>query len=1040
MLIRVRHYREGVKAYLEKGQKQDREFTRDEMDERVILAGDLDLTDALIQSMDSTDASRYMNVTLSFKEDELSREVLANITRDFEAFMFAAYRPDEYNFYAEAHVPRLKSYPDRKTGDLVERKVHIHVVVPALNRLTGRRLDPFGKVDQQTRFLEAFQEHVNAKYGLASPRDNRRVAFTDSSEMISRYKGDAFDGSNRELRSSILDALLARDITRYEDFQALLGEFGEVRTRNAGRPNAYENVKPPGAAKGVNLKEYVFSREFVELSAEDKRAAMEARVHAEYVAPGQPRTTPAKFREALAEWHTSRAREVKYLNGGSPFYKIYREAPADEQRKLLAEREFQFYQPYGGLDGKAIDSGERSGYGERDAWRWAERVRGLGWGDSHPAANRERGVKAQWQGQRDRGIGYGRGGADVDASRPIAAPESADRVRGLPFGGVDGHPARGQELLPPDPLLELGVEQAERADALRRAGDLPGAGAGKRSGISLSAEDLAWRFVAARMYDAYQAGDPASQARLRAASAAKFTQYQFAPPPGAAGTPAPFGQRPGPRNLADILGFNAIGSMPFERSPSGAGINAINSQSVRTDASPHHFQPPPSWPAAVGAGDIVVPFNSRARPSTGRESDSVLDQLARDLSERRAAGSDIERAEFREIKANLDARRLLDTLSRTHGLIVDKYAVIKGADGGDRIRAGTRNLNVSDFLTKELNLSWADAAQLLRTTYRAQTGREIEAPSRQRPEPTPALWREFMLQRAVLGQADRAAWAAQLQSERERRDAIRSAFRVARGAIGEDPKLSRAQIKAALSTARMTRVERETALSRAITAERDTLRASRPSLEERYLAYLAARGQRGDHSALFELQRLRPDEPAADASRLTIRPARSVQPNAILYAGPVITHQVQRNGDVEYQRNGDALLVDQGASVRLWQNDRDAIEIALRLAQQKFGPVLELSGPLEFQMEAARVAADARLNVEFADDAINRVFVERRQDLEVLGKTKPRQEREHGGAMPPPAGNGPQEPGTDRAVDRTLDAGGNTREHSTGNPDPDIER
>ncbi|NKF95697.1 hypothetical protein GO290_02794 [Ralstonia solanacearum] len=1019
MLIRVRGHNDGIKEYLEKGQKQDREFSREEMDERVILAGDLDLTDALIQSI-ATDAERYVHITLAFKEDELSREVLANITRDFEAFMFSAYRPDEYNFYAEAHVPRIKSYADRKTGDLVERKVHIHVVVPSLNRLTGRRLDPFGKVEQQIRFLEAFQEHVNAKYGLASPRDNRRVAFTDSSEMISRYKGDAFNGTNRELRSAILDALLARDITRYDDFRTLLSEFGEVRTRNAGRGSEYENVKPPGAAKGVNLKEYVFSREFVELSAEGKRAAMEARLHAEYVVPGESRGTPAVFREVLAEWHAVRAREVKYLNSGSPFYKIYREAPAAEQRKLLAEREFQFYQPYGGLDGKAVDRSEHSGYSDRDAWRWSERVRGRGWGDSHPAADGERGVEARQPTERDRRIGHGRGGLDVDADRPREAPESADRVRGLPFGPVDGQPARGQVLLPSDPLLELGDGQAKRPDALRRAGDFPGAGTGERRGVNLSAEDLAWRFVAAQMYDAYQAGGPAERARLGAASAAKLTQYQFAPPPGAAGTPAPFGQRPGPRSLADIKSFDAIDSMPFEPARSSPPVqrNAINSQPVKVDAPPHHFQPPQSWPPAAGAGDIVVSFNSRARPSTGREADSVLDQLARDLSERRAAGSDIERAEFREIKADLDAQRLLDTLARTHGLIVDKYAVSKGADGGDRIRAGTRNLNVSDFLTKELNLSWAEAAQLLRTTYRAQTGREIEVRAPQRPEPTPALWRDFMLQRGGLGKADRAVWTAQLQSERERREAIRSTFRDARRAIREDPTLTKAQKMAALSTSRMMRVERETALSRTITTERDRLHASRPSQEDRYLAYLAVRGQRGDHAALFELQRLRAQEPDEDPQRLTIRPGRQVQPNAIVYEGPVITHQVQRNGDVEYQRNGTALLVDQGKSVRLWQNDQDAIEIALRLAQQKFGPVLELTGPLEFQMEAARVAAEARLHVEFADPAINRILVERRDMLQEL-QARQRRAPEQSAAQP-----GPSPSRADHAPDRAQTPNG----------------
>ncbi|MGF7135777.1 hypothetical protein P3T40_007289 [Paraburkholderia sp. EB58] len=58
---------------------------RDEMDERAILAGDLDLTKDLIQSIDA-DAERYLNVTLSFKEDAIDRELVGAIVRDFEAF------------------------------------------------------------------------------------------------------------------------------------------------------------------------------------------------------------------------------------------------------------------------------------------------------------------------------------------------------------------------------------------------------------------------------------------------------------------------------------------------------------------------------------------------------------------------------------------------------------------------------------------------------------------------------------------------------------------------------------------------------------------------------------------------------------------------------------------------------------------------------------------------------------------------------------------------------------------------------------------
>jgi Bacterial regulatory helix-turn-helix protein, lysR family len=52
-----------------------REMERDEMDERAILAGDLDLTKDIIQSIDA-DAQRYLNVTLSFKEDAIDRELV----------------------------------------------------------------------------------------------------------------------------------------------------------------------------------------------------------------------------------------------------------------------------------------------------------------------------------------------------------------------------------------------------------------------------------------------------------------------------------------------------------------------------------------------------------------------------------------------------------------------------------------------------------------------------------------------------------------------------------------------------------------------------------------------------------------------------------------------------------------------------------------------------------------------------------------------------------------------------------------------------
>jgi len=90
---------DGVKQYLEEGRKVGRELDRDDLDERVVLVGDLDLTDAVIQSIDAPPkVERYLSITLSFKEDHVDRETLFRIARDFEAFAMHAYRPDEYSF------------------------------------------------------------------------------------------------------------------------------------------------------------------------------------------------------------------------------------------------------------------------------------------------------------------------------------------------------------------------------------------------------------------------------------------------------------------------------------------------------------------------------------------------------------------------------------------------------------------------------------------------------------------------------------------------------------------------------------------------------------------------------------------------------------------------------------------------------------------------------------------------------------------------------------------------------------------------------
>ena len=1098
MLIRIRGYHDGIKEYLEKGQKKDREFNRDEMDERVILAGDLDLTNEIIQSIE-TDSERYLNITLSFKEDEVSRDVLEQIVRDFEAFAMSASRRDEYAFYAEAHVPRLKSYADRRSGDPIERKVHVHIVLPKVNLLTGQRLDPFGLVDRQVRFLEAFQEHTNNRFGLASPKDNRRAEFNDASEMISRYKGDVFAGANRELKAVILDAMMTRGITRYADFQALLAEFGETRTRNAGRSREYENVKRAGDAKGVNLKEYVFTREFVELDAAAKREALAASLNAKYEIPGVPRETPAAMLEALREWHEVRALEAKYLNSGSPFYKVYQKASLEEQRHILIEREARFYHPFGGHDGREERTSSRRDprFGEWQAWRGighpgpGDR---RGWGDPRDPreATQERG-QAEWgrdwsalerehETLIEQGfVGRRRAPADrdddVEFDRPRPSAESIDGMRGVPGRRVDGGTARSEMLLSDSAHVHVEDDGADGVDALRRPRDRDGEGgvgdaSDERSSKGSGGESIdgpsdasseprkerlaergeGWRTVVERMYAAYEHADSEERARLIATSAEKFAREKFGLK-GGGKLPRDFDPDTEPRSLAQVKSLGGVASVSFDgpaaeaqgsaaggiggavggssdssggrsrmASPNSPGVADYPYRFDDADGVYESFGEPPStaevsrgMPAVATPGfvDVLQPnggisqLTISPQSATGRQADSVRDQFARDLAEARAARNDGTRSEFQEIKATLDAYRLLAGLSHSHGLVVGKYQVTKGRDGSDRIQAGSRHLNVSDFLTKEMNLPWSEAAQLMREQYRAQTGLDPAHAPRHAPEQD--LWSEFQRFRKQYGDALRAEWLEQGAREQARRSAIKSTFYAKRSAVVDSNGMSPAARRAAVSVARVERIEAEAVLRKQIARERDALKAAmRRPLTDQYRDFLQEQAQLGNVRALRELRRMQTTQPIQrtdderESPGIAFRASRRAiasEPNEIIYSGPVITHHVQENGNVDYKRDGVALMVDEGRTVRMWVHDRDAIEIGLRLAQQKFGPTLTLTGPEEFKTTTARVAAEARMNVDFDDEVLSGILHARRAELDAEADDRRALERERDDAV-----------------------------------------
>ncbi|KOE79461.1 relaxase [Vibrio alginolyticus] len=590
MLIRVNGGSSGIKEYLEEGIKNGRDYSRNELDERVILEGNLQRTDDIIKTMEG-DAQRYLHITLSFKEDHIDETTLNAVTQEFKAFTMKAYQDDEYAFYAEAHLPKIKSYVDKSSGETVERKPHIHVVIPQKNLLTGKRLKPFDYDKQNDRYIDAFQEVTNEKYQLASPKHHVRTTFTDESTIISRHKADLFPAQQRDVKSKALEILLSDNITTTTAFTQKLEASGfEVKIRNQGKDNEYLNIKSPEQKRGINLKDNVFQPQFVVLPKTEKVKLLDNQYNPYRENGDSAYRASQKHHSDLQHWNTTRADELRYVNRRNR--QIYKTLTPEQKQQFLTDKRNEH-------------------------------------GQSRVSAT-----------------------SFDDISQSIRAANqhllNAQRHR--------GH-------------IESGVRNFTHRRAIRTA---------------------------------------------------------FA-----------------------------------------------NLERHSRDQSPPIFE---------------------------RQSSSRLKQVRYDLSTQVLP-------DVKHIKQHIDALALLHRLSTTHGVDVDKYAITKGKDGGDRIQCGNRQLNVSDFLTKEMHLPWRDAKQTLEDRYLAQQGIDPRQAVKEKPEPN-------LIQ---------AAWRSQLHQEREQRQTYLANYHLEKAAIYQDKSLSKADRNIALSITQMNKVIQDLQFKKASREAREQL-------------------------------------------------------------------------------------------------------------------------------------------------------------------------------------------------------------------------
>ncbi|EDL68383.1 LPD7 domain-containing protein [Vibrio campbellii] len=437
MLVRVRGGKDGIAEYLRDGMKSDREMHRDQLDKRICIDGDLSITDTIIKTMAKTDKpENYFHVTLSFAERDISEEKIREVYEEYKRSIMSSYTEEEFNIYAEIHVPKIKSYEDKSTGEVVERFPHVHVVIPKKNLLDDKNLNPYGFYKTNLEYFDAIQERINSKFDLVSPFDNQRVFKIDQSKLLARYKGDNFKGANAKLKSELFDSIQDKNITTMSAFKEELAKHGEVSIGKAGKPDEYLKIKPHGSTRNVRLTDSCFRPEFIEHRTLKREKPSEKQVN-----------------RLVNEWVNSKSHEVKYIHQAAPkLREQYKALPTQLKGEFLNEQRERYYRQYNLSTGARLsERSTRTGLSERGAGASQRNI-----STSRRARDRKLGL--------ERGIP--RGFTDIPHGLPSVSElnvATGGRKRG----------SRPTELLHDNASDHLAIKQTSRSLQLRRSGYEP---------------------------------------------------------------------------------------------------------------------------------------------------------------------------------------------------------------------------------------------------------------------------------------------------------------------------------------------------------------------------------------------------------------------------------------------------------------------------------------------------------------------------------------------------------------------------------------
>ncbi len=261
--------------------------------------------------------------------------------------------------------------------------------------------------------------------------------------------------------------------------------------------------------------------------------------------------------------------------------------------------------------------------------------------------------------------------------------------------------------------------------------------------------------------------------------------------------------------------------------------------------------------------------------------------------------------------------------------------------------------------------------------------REERATARER------LYEEFQKQRRGHARFTER-WSRQRSHERARHAAITAQKRLYRKRLASEVGRQAARTIAAVAAAK----ERDE-LSKAIAREREDLRSSlRAEYALSWREFVTERALAGDEAAISALRGLRyqdgRERRRAERNGFTIMGARTdPRPRSFEDLG----YQIHRSGVVSFYRAVDPrrreIFRDEGWFISVSEPGENEIRAALRLAAEKWGPSITITGSREFKERSLEIAVELGIEVR------NRELAGRQRQLRHERTLRARMPRAH---------------------------------------------